>query len=50
MQHHEPEQPFTRYIDLNQVAARFQVSRRQAEIMLARGDIPKSVRIGKLRR
>ena len=38
------------YIDLNEVARRLGISRRQAEIMLARREIPEPVRLGRLRR
>jgi predicted DNA-binding transcriptional regulator AlpA len=37
-------------VGVDEWAARLKVSRRQAELMIGRGQIPRPVRIGKLRR
>ncbi len=38
------------YIDLNDLAARLRISRRTAERMLASGEMPRPVRLGRARR
>ena len=48
--HHDQSTTNGQYIDLNEVATRLSVSRRQAELMLSRGEIPAPVRIGRLRK